>query len=177
MAQFYVYFISSLPMLHYGMRPPFTFERFLESAGTLIGEKDRVFLENLPAHIDEYGPKVANSTVKAWLDFDTALRNELARIRGHSKKIEAVKFLRPVTVHAADIAFVAASAHRHPHILEAEGILDAARWAKLDELNFGHYFDLDALIIYAYKLKILERWDKINTADKEGLLENAEAHG
>jgi len=176
MTQFYTYFISSLPMLHYGIRPPFTFEEFLESAGALIGEKDRVFLENLPEHIDEYRPKSVNGTVRAWLDFDTALRNELARIRGHSKKIEAVKFLRPVTVHAADIAFIAASAHRHPHILEAEGILDAGRWAKLDELSFGHYFDLDALIIYAYKLKILERWDKINNADKERLLDYAEAH-
>ena len=177
MTQFYAYFISSLPMLHFARRPPFSFERFLESAGTLIGDKDRVFLENLPAHVDECGPKAANSTVKAWLDFDTALRNELARIRSHSKKIEAERFLRPDSGHAADIAFVAASAHRHPHILEAEGILDEARWAKLDELSFGHYFDLDALIIYAYKLKILERWEKINTADKERLMDYAEAHG
>jgi hypothetical protein len=176
MPQFYTYFISSLPMLHYGTRPPFTFEEFLESAGTLIGKKDRVFLENLPEYIDEYRPESANSTVRAWLDFDTALRNELARIRSHSKKIEAAKFLRPDPGHGADIAFIAASAHRHPHILEAESILDTGRWAKLDELSFGHYFDLDALIIYAYKLKILQRWEKINNADKERLMEYAEAH-
>ena len=56
-------------------------------------------------------------------------------------------------------------------------MLDQARWAKLDELSFGHYFDLEALIIYAYKLRLLERWEKIRTADKERLLENAEKNG
>jgi hypothetical protein len=29
-----------------------------------------------------------------------------------------------------------------------------------DDLGFGHYFDMDSLILYAYKLKILERWKR-----------------
>lgn len=50
-----------------------------------------------------------------------------------------------------------------------EKILDEARWQVLDDLGFGHYFDMDSLILYAYKLKILERWEKIYTQDKERL--------
>ena len=41
----------------------------------------------------------------------------------------------------------------------------------MDELATGHYFDLDFLISYALKLLILERWERINSADKPRLLE------
>jgi len=58
-------------------------------------------------------------------------------------------------------------------IKEAEKSLDEARWKFLDELSFGHYFDLDILIVYVLKLLLLERWGKINTADKTKILEGA----
>jgi hypothetical protein len=50
-------------------------------------------------------------------------------------------------------------------------MLDEARWRMLEELCVGHYFDLDFLIIYALKLLILERWQRIRTADGGRLLE------
>lgn len=162
-------------MLHFGLRPPFSFDRFLELARGLIAEYDRDLLNNLPEHIAGCRADIVNPTVKSWLAFDTSLRNELAMIRAHSKKTEADKFLRHEEEYFSETGFIAAAAHRDPHIIEAEQLLDAARWAKLDELSAGHYFDLDAAIIYAYKLKMLERRDKVNTADKEGLLENAKA--
>jgi len=59
---------------------------------------------------------------------------------------------------------------RNPSIFEAERALDLERWRLLDELSFGHYFDFDALLIYALKLKILERWLKIEIADKERII-------
>ena len=42
--------------------------------------------------------------------------------------------------------------------LEREKILDNARWTFLDEMELGHYADLDALSIYCRKLLILEKW-------------------
>jgi hypothetical protein len=171
MPTYYIYFISSLPMLHFGMKPPFSFERFLGSCKGFIPEEDHALLENLPMNIEEYGKGLYNATIEKWLQFDTALRNELVRIRAHSKKIEPERFLRKGTVINPAIAYTAMVAHRNPSIQEAEEILDKARWQALDELSFGHYFDIDFLIIYAYKLKILERWEKINRMDKERLLQ------
>jgi hypothetical protein len=43
--------------------------------------------------------------------------------------------------------------------LEAELYLDACRWAKIDELAYGHFFDLEFLRAYKMKLEILERHD------------------
>jgi hypothetical protein len=55
--------------------------------------------------------------------------------------------------------------------MEAEKALDLERWRELDELTLGHYFDLDALIVYAIKLTRLEKWDKVYAADKKRILE------
>ena len=61
------------------------------------------------------------------------------------------------------------AAYKSTSILEAEKILDQARWEFLESLSFGHYFDFDLLLGYLLKLKILERWDKVQRADKERL--------
>jgi hypothetical protein len=57
--------------------------------------------------------------------------------------------------------------------LDAEKNLDEIRWKALEELATGHYFDLDALITYAYRLLILLRWEQIRTADGTALLAQA----
>lgn len=171
MPTYYTYFISSLPMLHFGMKPPFSFERFLKNCRGFISEKDFLLLTNLPLTIEEYGESVRNPTIEKWLAFDTALRNELVKIRAHSKKIEAAKYLRGESPIDAAISHTAMSSHRSTSILEGEEILDEARWQVLDDFGFGHYFDTGLLILYAYKLKMLERWENIHTQDKEELLE------
>jgi hypothetical protein len=169
MPKHYTYLIASLPALLFGMKPPFSFERFLEKCRPLISEEDFLLLSNLPVTIDEYGKNVSHPIIERWLAFDTTLRNELVKIRAHSKKIDEAKYLRDGNLIDMAITHAAMSSHRSTSILEAEKILDEARWQALDDLGFGHYFDMDSLILYAYKLKILERWEKIYTQDKERL--------
>ena len=169
MPKFYTYLISSLPVLNFGMKPPLSFERFLKVCQGFISEEDFLLLNNLPLTIDEYCKRVSHPTIERWLAFDTALRNELVKIRAHNKKIDEAKYLRGETYSDMAISHTAMSSHRSASILEGEKILDEARWQALDDLGFGHYFDMDSLILYAYKLKILERWENIYTQDKERL--------
>jgi len=169
MPKFYTYLISSLPVLNFGMKPPFSFERFLENCRNLISEEDFLLLSNLPVTTDEYGKSVSHPTIERWLAFDTTLRNELVKIRAHSRKTDEAKYLRDENLIDMAITNAAISGHRSASILEGEKILDEARWQALDDFGFGHYFDMDSLILYAYKLKILERWEKIYTQDKEKL--------
>ena len=157
-------------MLHFGMKPPFSFERFLKNCQGFITNEDFLLLNNLPLTIDDYGKNVRHPTIEKWLAFDTALRNELVQIRAHSKKTEAAKYVRGENPIDMAISHAAMSIHRSTSILDAEKLLDGARWQALDELGFGHYFDTAFLILYAYKLKMLERWEKINTQDKKELL-------
>jgi len=169
MPKFYTYLIARLPPLNFGMKPPFSFERFLEICRIFISEEDFLLLSNLPVTIDESGKSVSHPAIKRWLAFDTTLRNELVKIRAQSKKIDAAKHLRGENPIDVAISHTAMSGRRSTSILEGEKILDEARWQALDDLGFGHYFDIDSLILYAYKLKILERWEEIYTQDKERL--------
>lgn len=167
MTDFYVYLISSLPMLHSGAKPPFSFERFLEICQDKISAED-IHLIKLTQEAFLYTGD--QSTLKQWCAFDTALRNELVKIRASSKHLDPLKYIRGQDYIEPYIAHTAMSVRRSPSILEAERLLDQERWRKLDELALGHYFDLDFLICYALKLLILERWERINTADMPKLL-------
>ena len=159
MANFYPYLISSLPMLHFGMKPPFQSERFMEYCARFIPETDLAVLKK--------------AELREWRDFDTALRNELVKIRsGHLHK-DASKYLSPDGYAEPHITHIALNAHRAPSILQGEIALDEERWRFLDGLSFGHYFDLEILLIYHLKLLILERWDRVTQADKAIVLEEA----
>lgn len=158
-------------MLQFHSAPPFSFADLLKRCQGLVPDKDRAVLENLPQPKD-YGKRpLINALVGKWVAFDTNLRNELARIRAARRHLDPAPYLRPGSAEEAFMAQEAANIHRRPSPQEAETMFDQLRWKALDDLSAGHYFDLEALIIYAYKLLILERWARIRAADKAKLLE------
>jgi len=171
MPSYYIYLISSLPMLHFQTKPPFSFEKFLQICADFIPESD-VDMLRFFSRSDIYDHVFNQPTLKKWQAFDIALRNELVKIRASRRKTEPDKYLRKDIDAESFVYQVALSAYRNPSIIEAERILDQERWRKLDELATGHYFDIDFLLVYAIKLLILERWHRINTADKSKMLED-----
>lgn len=174
MPEFYVYLVASLPTLQFGARPPFSFAHFLEICQDKIPAADLEVLRS--ASIDgEYADQGSHKTLKKWQAFDTDLRNELARIRAERKKIDPLKYQRKSEFIEPYFTRVAFSAARNPSVLEAEKALDEERWRALEDLSVGHYFDLDFLVVYAQKLLILERWERIRSANKAGLLKEAVA--
>jgi len=167
MANLYPYLIPSLPMLSFGAPAPFSCAQFLERCAELISEDDHKVLRCLSV---EEPSGVLSPVIKKWLRFNITLKNELVKVRSARKKVSAENYLRPDGYAEPSFYHLALAACRDPRPLEGEKILDIARWNFLDELSFGHYFDFDLVIIYAYKLLILERWERINTADRELLL-------
>lgn len=157
-------------MLHFGMRPPLSSEKFLRLCEEFIPEAD---VEAVKAvSLAEYSAMPVAGLAR-WRSFDTALRNELAKIRASRKHIDAHRYLREDGYADPYIAHAAMAAHRTASVIEAEKALDQERWRALDEIALGHYFDIDALIAYAYKLKILERWEAIRAADRKQALAEA----
>ena len=176
MADFYTYLIASLPMLHFGMKPPFSFERFLDVCRQFIPKKDFQLLRTLPQpeHYVEKGTR--QRSIQKWIEFDGALRNELVRIRATKKHIDPAMYLRPDGYTGSSLAPAGMAANITTSVLDAEKTLDETRWKVLEELATGHYFDLDVLITYAYKLLLLQRWENIRSADGTILLEQALPH-
>jgi hypothetical protein len=169
MAAFYTYLISSLPMLQLGVKPGFSSERFLAMCRDLIPEKDWQVLE-LSSRETLLEQNSGQPTLKQWMEFEAGLRNELVKIRSSRKKIDPAKYLRRDGYSESSLYHIALNSHRIPSLVDAEKFLDQQRWLKLEELSFGHYFDLDALIIYCLKLRILWRWENIAQADKQDQL-------
>ncbi|MEW6008259.1 MAG: DUF2764 family protein [Candidatus Omnitrophota bacterium] len=171
MSYFYTYLISSLPSLQFGTKPPFSFKEFIIYCQRFIPDADIQILKKLSISGDY--STIVQATLKKWQDFDSTLRNELVKNRAQRMHIDPGRYLRKDRFPEAFITNIAITALRSSSILEAEKILDLARWQALDDFCFGHYFDLDFLIIYCLKLLILERWERINISDKKQVLEEA----
>ena len=150
-------------MLQFGARPPFSMEKFFSTCAELIPPDD---LEALKSSLKDEGES-------RYHDFERALRNELVKIRAQRKHLDASRFLRGDGYADQWISHIAAGAYRNPSTIDAEKMLDLDRWRFLDELSIGHYFDLELLMIYARKLSILTRWERVRTADADKLLEEA----
>lgn len=170
MPAYYPYLVASLPALSFNGTLPFSAAEFLEKCRGLIPGEDVAWLGKIAAR-EESIYLAGQPTLKRYLAFDRALRNELVKARAGRKKLEPQKYLRQDGYASPWLSHVAMQALRNPSLLEAEESLDLERWHKLDELEAGHYFDLDYLIIYLFKLLILERWDRIRNSDKARLLE------
>ena len=170
MPAYYTYLISSLPMLNFSAGAPFSLEDFFSKCKNLIPEEEIEILRGACQQDIFSLAAVGIASLKQWGNFEIALRNELVRARAGRKKIDPLKFLRLPDSPQAEISHLAMIAYRSTSILEGEKILDQGRWNFLEILSLGHYFDFDYLLIYGLKLKILERWDKIQKADREDLL-------
>jgi len=172
MSSYYPYLVSSLPGLTFGMKPPMTFGRFCALSRDLVPAGDFALIASLPSLEAGVCAGIGNGTLRQWVAFQAMVGNELVMMRAARRKIDPAKYLRrdgcPESVHAAHIAV---NAYRKTSPLEAERSLDLERWQRLDELAAGHYFDLDTLVVYGLKLLILEKWERITTADAPRLLE------
>ncbi|MFH1622748.1 MAG: DUF2764 family protein [Candidatus Omnitrophota bacterium] len=157
-------------MLNFGNKPPFSFETFRGLCSGIISDEDISILK-ITSNESGYIYDGDQPALKKWNKFDMALRNELVKIRAGRKHVDPHKYIRKDDYFEPEITRIAANASRNTSILEAEKMLDLARWQALEDMAIGHYFDLDFLVVYALKLLILEKWNKINTADKARVLE------
>ena len=154
MSQYY-YAVSSLPFLDFESVPLLTISEFIDICRSTLTEKDFEILNSL--NLD--GIKDSDSSLpllKKWVSWEGTLRNEIVRLRADSLDMEAETYLYAVESNT-EAPGLAGNAYKLDSPLLAEESLDRSRWQFLDELESGHYFDLEKLIVYLLRLKILER--------------------
>src|SRR5512137_888693 len=123
MADFYPYLVASLPMLHFEMKPPFSFEGFLDICCPLIPEKDCQVLRTLPQP-DQYSKQGTRPPVlQRWIEFDIALRNELVKIRAIKKHLDPSVYLRHGGSAGSSPVPAVLAANISNSVLDAEKIL------------------------------------------------------
>jgi hypothetical protein len=156
---------------------------FKDLAKSLLNPSDAVLLELCgldpagkkegpdgegPAYADN-APSSGCGFIDHWREWERTLRLNLARYRAQRLKREGGAPVEP-PIHPADAvaaALKAAVAVESP--LEAELVLDKARWDAIEYLQGINYFDRNTIYAYLLKLLLLERRAAFQV--EEGFLE------
>jgi len=125
---------------------------------------DTLEIDPIPRKAGEEGPSYAEYAapsgcefIDRWREWERALRLTLAKHRSIKTKRDDASPVEPpiFPADAASVAVKAAVGTENP--LEAEILIDKARWNAIDILLSGDYFDRNTIFAYFLKLLLLER--------------------
>ena len=168
----YEYIVASLPVL----RPEdsrsdnVNAEALIAEIREQLSGRDQAVLDQLRAGYDagqlteDFYRQILrhkNRFLREWFRFDLDLRNatvgylnhQLHRAPDHDKIL-----LEEREVEEFPELEAAERILRGADILQRERGLDELRWHKVDEITLLDYFDLETLLGYVAKLKIIDRW-------------------
>jgi hypothetical protein len=154
LAQYY-YLVASLPLLFYDSESFPSREDFLLTCRQHISARHYRLLVSAST-ADLQAAAAGCKTLDLWCQWEISLRNELVRLRAKKRGREAETYLveSPGVLAPQTIA---REAFAQDSPLQAEDTLNRGRWSYLDELEVGHYFDIEKILIYALRLQILAR--------------------
>lgn len=149
------YTVASLPGLLFGDPPPFSADDLADQCEGILSETDLASLRAV------FRGEPAAATVpfaSAWLQVDTQLRNAVAVARGERRHEDAGPNLREHSGFDVSIESAVTDAFAKSDPMERERELDRCRWRLLDELTREDPFGVGALLAYAIRLQIAQRW-------------------
>ena len=153
----YYYLICSLPFIKLEETPSINSGEFRRLCEEQISKHDLHLLDAVslvPLKDRHFAP---DTSAFQWLTLEKNLRKRMAAYRAGRKR-ENTNRAMPKGDDFPDIDRGIQEAYAKPNPAEREKYLDSIRWHWLDELEFGHYFDVNKLFIYKLRLLIHEKW-------------------
>ena len=176
MKEQYYYVITSLPYLSLSEELPISKKDFLANCEKYLKKTDFDILESVSLFDIAEQDEAPLAIIRRFFRWERGVRNALVRLRAESLGIEPEEFVRGEIVDHFQ-ALLAEGAFNADSPLMAEDILNKARWRYLDELEFGHYFDIEILVIFFIKLQILERISLLNAVKGQEILKAVVSQG
>jgi hypothetical protein len=162
--------MAQLPVLSYDQKLPMSSEEFKTLVLSVLDENDSSLFTQLSIDPDpektEPSYKEASAVtgcdfLDSWREWERAFRLNLAKHRAHHLKRETSSIEPPVTpADAATAAVKAVSGEISP--LEAEFLIDKARWNAINEIAGIEYFSIGSVLAYYLKLLLMERRASFN---------------
>jgi hypothetical protein len=151
----YYYLVASLPMLDYEKTAAVTVKYFLEICAAQLKPYDYALLKNadFTGLRSSFPQAEAYRRYRSW---EVALRNELVRLRALKKGEDPVPYLKAGS-EVYSLKMLAKRVFEESSPLQAENLLNRGRWDYLEELEIGHFFDINKIVIYYLKLQLLTR--------------------
>lgn len=148
-------------------------EGMLEEIRTQLSEKDRYELDFLSDGWDgsklceDFYTKAAasrNHFIRDYFSYDLQLRNAKVAYLNKSLERPEGQDIMPGAGEDFEDAAKADEALAGQDILGRERALDELLWAKIDALTVMHVFDLDVVLGFVAKLRIVGRWLSLDEA-------------
>jgi hypothetical protein len=137
-------------------------EQVVSAAGEehpVVVEADRIW-ESYYRFAHRLGVSENSRYLVQWVEFEVALRNELARVRARRLGLEEAAY-----VVASDLAAVEGDLSSVVNTWEAAAtplaglrVVIGARWSWVDEHEMWFSFSSDELLAYATRIMLLEQW-------------------
>ena len=154
----YYYLLSQLPFLTFGQKPPMTSRQFKDLALPLMEKNDAAVF----ALIDTYNKKnhaewqpSGSVFFDNWVEWENCLRLNLAKQRFIKIKRDGVPPAEPPEFPSDAVITAAKAMQENP--LDAEALINKARWNTIETLQGTDYFSSNSVFAYMLKLQILER--------------------
>lgn len=160
MSRMYYYFIASLPRIEFDSKLPLSLQDYLQECKSLLAQEDHELVERILIE-DEDQIKTSDKILNDWIDFNERLRNELVWFRAQRANVDPLLHVRQEKSNDPSILEIIQRISQEPNLLVAERFLDQIRWKFLEDLTLGQYFNMEILVVYTLKLKILARYEKI----------------
>lgn len=142
MGNSYEYLITSLPFLQFNVSPGLNLDQLNSRVSENISKKNFESYQQ----VDFWNLDVCpTSTISALRDFKSQLQNEIIEIRKNRATDSKVT------------TSILPDEFKKLNPLEAESEINRLLWAKMEELAFGHNFDLSEVLMYKMRLQLLIR--------------------
>ena len=148
------YLVSSLPHLRFGDKSPMSAEAFRAACVGWVADDELAVID---AALENCEP-VLTGCAAAWWNGEVQLRDAIVRVRAKNRGTDASRFIQPHDGFSVTIEKMVTDAFTRPDPLEQEMEIDRARWSLVDELAVAAPFSFTAILAFAVKVRIAERW-------------------
>ncbi|MBO5805038.1 MAG: DUF2764 family protein [Bacteroidales bacterium] len=177
----YHYIIAGLPDLvpEFGSQQ-FSYNEISAAIRANLSKKDNKLVDwlefglqedNLHHYFYHKAEHSKNNFLSQYFAFDRFLRNVQVSLLSRTLGKESEKYMMGEINTENDDYKEIAKIFEISNLIEREQALDRFRWRKISEINLYHYFDIDVILAFLLKGKIVERWIKLDQAKGAELFE------
>ena len=155
----YYYFVAALPAVSLDGPFSLSWEDFLRRCDEFLQPDDRRAIEALSEPIDV---PARHPFIARWRRMEVQVRNAVVRNRAARLRRDATPYLRDQEGFDLRIVNAVGDAFSKENPRDREAALDRLRWALIEEAAGVDPFALDAVLAYALKLRLAERWARLD---------------
>ena len=173
----YHYIIAGLPQLVLNAdNKGFSYDEIRESIYMSSGDKDRRLMEwfdfgsdesNLNPHFYRAAFQSKNRFIRQYFALDLEIRNRKVDFVSNKMNLDGEKY-KVATSNGIDLGLTQEQLEKlsgifsNKNILEKEQLLDKFKWDYITEMNPYGTFNMDVILAFLAKGKLIDRWNKLD---------------